>query len=365
MMHDAGYKIKDKKHASWLMNRASRISRKIMHRVSCIVHRDRKGVTLVELMITLVIFSVVISMIYSVFNAFVKQATSERKTAKTEMDVINVAWPLLKDIQTAGFGAPKYSCTSTTQCDCHINVTGTESATVSRTLTIHSTAAGDDQHAGKWSYITGSSCDVTGLPDEDDEAENQRRVVVINNLDKSRIGYTYVKGTASPQLNACGSFEGHIAYWMANTSASPVAPQLGCYETEYSLDTSTAAPATCAADTLSLRRSVSTVGGSGTAQPILDCVLYVTYRFGCISSSGALTWQTGTDCGTSKLRLVKVGMIVQNSMRRDFQGANTITLFEDLGTTLQRQIDLDAINTSLRFYKWRKLEQTIVLKNLE
>ena len=63
-------------------------------------------------MITLVIFAVVISMIYSVFNAFIKQATSERKTAKTEMDVINVAWPLLKEIQTAGFGVPKYSCSS-------------------------------------------------------------------------------------------------------------------------------------------------------------------------------------------------------------------------------------------------------------
>lgn len=332
-----------------------------MNRASYIVHRDRRGVTLVELMITLVIFSVVISMIYSVFNAFIKQATSERKTAKTEMDVINVAWPLLKEIQTAGFGAPKYSCTSTTQCECHISVSGTESATASRTLTIHSTAAGDDQHAGKWSYITGSSCDVTGLPDEDDESENQRRVVVINNLDKSRIGYTYVKGTASPQLNACGSFEGHIAYWMPNTNASPAAPELGCYETEYSLSTSTAAPETCAAGTLSLRRSVSTVGGSGTAQPILDCVLYVTYRFGCISSSGALTWQAGTDCGTSKLRLVKVGMIVQNSTRRDFQVPDTITLFGDLSGQ-SRSVSL---SSEQRYYKWRTVEQTIILKNLE
>ena len=324
--------------------------------------RGQKGVTLVELMITLVIFSVVISMIYSVFNAFIKQATSERKTAKTEMDVINVAWPLLKEIQSAGFGVPKYSCTSTTQCDCHINVTGTESATVSRTLTIHSTAAGDDQHAGKWSYITGSSCDVTGLPDEDDEAENQRRVVVINNLDKTRIGYTYVKGTASPQLNACGSFEGHIAYWMANTSASPVAPQLGCYETEYSLATSTAAPATCATGTVSLRRSVSTEGGVGTAQPILDCVLYVTYRFGCINTStGNLTWQAGTDCGTSKLRLVKVGMIVQNSTRRDFQVPATITLFGDLSGQ-SRSV---TVSSEQRYYKWRTVEQTIILKNLE
>ena len=106
---------------------------------------DKKGVTLVELMITLVIFTIVISMIYSVFNAFIKQATSERKTAKTEMDVINVAWPLLKEIQTAGFGVP---------------TTGTCSSTISVSsdvLTIHSTAAGNNQYAGKWGYV-GTSC---------------------------------------------------------------------------------------------------------------------------------------------------------------------------------------------------------------
>jgi len=326
------------------------------------VYRDKRGVTLVELMITLVIFAIIMSMIYSVYNAFLKQVTTERKTAKTETDVINVVSPLLKEIETAGFGAPKYSCSSTTICDCHISVSGTESATVSRTLRIHSTAAGDDQYAGKWSYVTGSSCDVTGLPDEDDEASaNNRRVVVINNLDKTRIGYDYVKGTSSPQLNTCGSFEGHIAYWMANTNASPAAPELGCYETEYSLASSTAAPTTCASGTLSLKRSVSTRGGEGTAQPILDCVLYITYRFGCISSSGALTWQTSTDCGTNKLRMVRVGMIVQSSLRRDFQVSSPITLFEDLSGQ-SRDVTL---TTEQTFYKWRKLEQTITLKNLE
>jgi prepilin-type N-terminal cleavage/methylation domain-containing protein len=325
--------------------------------------RGQKGVTLVELMITLVIFSVVISMIYSVFNALIKQATSERKTAKTEMDVINVAWPLIKEIQSAGFGAPKYSCSSTTQCDCHISVSGTESATASRTLTIHSTAAGNSEHAGKWSYISATTCGVAGLPDEDDEASTQNRnVVIISSLDKSRLGYTYVKGTASPILNTCSSsYENHIAYWTPATSIDPVAPALGCYETQYSLGASAAAPATCATGTQSLRRSVSTTADSTSADPILDCVLYVTYRFGCISSSGALTWQAGTDCGTSKLRLVKVGMIVQNSMRRDFQVPDTITLFGDLSGQ-SRSV---TVSPEQRYYKWRTVEQTIILKNLE
>ena len=109
---------------------------------------------------------------------------------------------------------------------------------------------------------------------------------------------------------------------------------------------------------------------------MLDCVfgadsstpadLGVNYRFGCISSSGNLTWQTGTNCGTSKLRLVKIGFIVQSSSRRDVLSTTPITLFEGLrdsvGNSLAVAIDL---TTDQRYYKWRKVEQTITLKNLE
>ena len=327
------------------MNRASCISRKIMHRVSCIVHRDKKGVTLVELMITLVIFSIVISMIYSVFNAFLKQATSERKTAKTEMDVINVAWPLLKEIQSAGMGVPK---------------TGTCSSTISVSsdvLTIHSTAAGNDQYAGKWGYI-GTSCilSTSDIP----SGEN---VVVINSTDRSRLGLKTV--TATNTLNNCPSpddYVNHIAYWTPYAAVG----DLECYETKYSLqDYTTDRPAMCAPGdaTYPIKKLSRSVSRTTTVNwdPMLDCIRDLSYRFGCISSSGSLTWQAGTDCGTSKLRLVKAGMIVQNSTRRDFQVPSTITLFEDLSG----QSKSVTMSDEQRYYKWRKLEQTIVLKNLE
>ena len=108
---------------------------------------------------------------------------------------------------------------------------------------------------------------------------------------------------------------------------------------------------------------------------ILDCVFGAdadgdtgfNYRFGCISSAGALTWQTGTNCGTSKLRLVKIGIVVQSSMQRDIQSPTPITLFEGLrddstGASLEVVIGL---TNAQRNYKWRKVEQTITLKNLE
>lgn len=311
--------------------------------------KDKKGVTLVELMITLVIFAVVISMIYSVFNAFIKQATSERKTAKTEMDVINVAWPLLKEIETAGFGVPKYDCsTSTTQCACGITLSGSD-------LVIHSAAAGNDQYAGKWGYV-GSGCvlSTTDIP----EGEN---VVVIRNTDKSRLGITTV--AAGNALSSCGSNETNIAYWIPSTAYE-------CYETTYRLYTPGSPPATCASGTQTLGRRVATVAGSAGANtlPMLDCVISgsLNLRFGCISTSGDLTWRTDTSCGTSKLRLVKVGMIVQSSMRRDIQSPATITLFEGLRNSSGSLIEVPiTLTTNQLNYKWRKLEQTITLKNLE
>ncbi|MBI4685723.1 MAG: prepilin-type N-terminal cleavage/methylation domain-containing protein [Nitrospirae bacterium] len=324
--------------------------------------RDKKGVTLVELMITLVIFTIIISMIYSVYNAFLKQATSERKTAKTEMDVINVSWPLIKEIQSAGFGVPSFSCSPDSyRCSCGLAVVGND-------LIIHSTAAGDSEHAGKWSYISGSTCGVTGLPNATtDPGENN--VVVTNNTDKSRLGTTTV--AAGNTLASCGSNESNIAYWY-NAGGD-----IECYETIYALDTydAGARPAMCESNTRRLSRSSRTIANAPIRQTILDCVFGAdtstpadtgfNYRFGCISAAGALTWQTGTDCGTSKLRLVKIGVVVQSSTRRDIQSPATITLFEGLrdstGASLEVALDL----TTQRDYKWRKIEQTIILKNLE
>lgn len=295
--------------------------------------KNKKGVSLVELMITVAVFSIIMSMVYSVYNTFLKHAATERKAAKTEMDVVTVVWPLVKEIQSAGFGVP-----SSGTCSSYINVSGNE-------LTIHSAAAGDDKHAGKWSYV-GSSCSVTGLP----ASEN---VAVINNLDKSLLVYTTVTGTTLS--GTCDEkYVNQIAYWIPNSS-------LGCYETKYYLYSGTA-PAMCAPNTLTLGRKVSTTAGGGTVQPMLDCALSLGYRFGCIDTNGNLAWRTDRNCGTAKLRLVKIGLIIQSSPRRDSQVPATITLFGDLGTLLQSTVTL---TPDQRYYKWRKIEQTITLRNLE
>ena len=321
-----------------------------------------KGASLVELLITLTIFSIIGTMMYSTYTTFLKQVTVERKTAKTELDIFNVSWPLIKEIETAGFGVPK---TVTP-----ISESGGE-------LTIRSTAAGDNQFAGAWSYVISTTTGTRGsvyIPD----GTNQR-VVIINSLDKSLMGTTTVSDTP-----AGGSYTGYsfltattsdyinnIAYWSPYDSTATL--PLEYYETKYALRDYTSSdprPAMCAPDGAGATEKVRKLSRSvkdndpGTTrfEPLLDCVRALAYRFGCINAStGNLTWQTGTSCGTSKLRLMKIGMIIQSSSKGASSPA-AITLFEDLGAALTATTTL---TQDQRNYRWRKLEQTITLKNQE
>jgi len=312
---------------------------------------NKKGTTLVELIVTLAIFSVIVSMMYSTYSTFLKQVTIERKTAKTELDIFNVSWPLIKEIETAGFGVPK-----TGTCGTAISLSGS-------VLTIHSTAAGDDQYAGAWSYVTPAAAVYgvagTAMPG----VPTGKNVVIINNLDKSRLGLTSVTTTDAGGgyyylTDTTSNYMNNVAYWTPYVSGT----DLECYETSYYLYNSGAAPAMCESNTWTLGRKVSTTAGGGTVQPLLDCVLTLAYRFGCINAStGNLTWQTGTNCGTAKLRLMKIGMVIQSSTKGASSPA-TIILFEDLGAALAESTTL---TTEQRNYRWRKLEQTITLKNQE
>lgn len=308
-----------------------------------------KGVTLIELLVALGVFSVVMAMVYSVYNTLLKHTMVERKVAKTELDVVNVIWPLTKEIQTAGFGVSS-SVVPITWDD------------TTDELIINSTAAGDSKHAGKWSYI-GASCAVTGLPD----TAPDNTVAVINILDKSLLAQSptvsVVTVSGSSFITPCdSSYEDNIAYWIPDTTTP-------YYQARYSLEPYVAPgdpkPTICAINT-KLSRSSRASTSATLYRPLIDCVLHFEVKFGCIDSSGGLTWRNDRFCGTATLSLIKIGIIVQNSPRRDMMVSPTITLFEDLldasGSSLKRDVPL---SEEERHYKWREIEQTITLRNQE
>lgn len=322
---------------------------------------NKKGTTLVELIVTLAIFSVIVSMMYSTYSTFLKQVTIERKTAKTELDIFNVSWPLIKEIETAGFGVPK---------------TVTPISESGGVLTIHSTAAGDSQYAGAWSYVTPAAAVYGIAGTAKPGVPTGENVVIINNLDKSRLGLTSVStndagGGYYYLTDTTSNYMNNVAYWTPYDSAATL--PLEYYETKYSLREYTSSdtkPGMCAPDGAGATEKVQKLSRSvkdnnpvtTNFQPLLDCVRALAYRFGCINAStGNLTWQTGTNCGTAKLRLMKIGMVIQSSTKGASSPA-AIILFEDLGAALAESTPL---TTEQRNYRWRKLEQTITLKNQE
>jgi len=303
------------------------------------------GFSLIELLVVLAVFSVVTGMIYSVYSGFIRNAVLERKVAKTELDLASTFWPLTKEIGSAGFGLAK-SGTGACVLAQAIAISGSE-------LTIHSTASGDDALSGTWGYVSGGC--ATGITYD----PAQPNVVLINNLDKSLVASVQI-GTGGVITGVCDTdYRDTFAYWIPYQSGG----DLQCYETKYSLRAYDAGtkPAMCAAGAQKLSRSVSRTTTTNY-EPMLDCMQALHYRFGCINASGALTWQTGSSCGTSKLKLIKVGMIIQSSTRTSTQTGPSMTLFEDLGSSLVQTVSLTA---EQRNYRWKKRELLISLRNLE
>ncbi|KAF0145766.1 MAG: type IV pilus assembly protein PilW [Nitrospirae bacterium] len=342
---------------------AYRIKKYTLHAIRYTL--SKKGTSLVELLITLTVFSIIGAMMFSTYSTFLKQVTVERKKTKTELDIFNVSWPLIKEIETAGFGVPK---------------TITPISEVGGELTIRSTAAGDSQYAGAWSYVIATTTTNGAVYGIDGTVgpgvPTGGKVVIVNILDKSRMGLDTVSTNASGggyyYLTAgTSAYVNNVAYWSPYDAAATL--PLEYYETKYSLrdydPPSDPRPAMCAPDGAGATEKVKKLSRSvkdnnpGTTYflPLLDCVRALAFRFGCIDASGNLTWQSGTDCGTAKLRLMKIGMIIQASAKGGASPA-TITLFEDLGAALASSTNL---TNEQRNYKWRKLEQTITLKNQE
>ncbi len=309
------------------------------------------GFSLIELLTALMLLGIVTAMIYSVFAGFNRYASSQRKTVKTELDLVNVYWPMTKEIESAGFGVASSGTTTCVQSNA-ISVSGSE-------VSIHSTATGDKTLSGAWGYVSGATCS-TGITAAESPDNN---VLLLGSLDKKYVRKTTVN--AEGNLTDCNSTDdsGRIVYWIPSASA------LECYETRYSLrdyTTDDPAPKTCAPGTLKLSRSAQSTTTTNY-QPMLDCVRDLDYRFGCIDASGALTWMTSlsnplTDCGTAKLRLIKVGLVVQSSEKQTTQVPASITMFEDLSSSFTKTITL---TSDQRYYRWKKREQTISLRNLE
>jgi len=320
------------------------------------IFNSHRGSTLVELMTAMAIFSLIISVIFTLYATMLKTSASTRKIAKVEGEITNTVWPLFKEIESAGFGVNANGFGGS--CSPEINYTG-------GILTINSTTTGTQAigqtSPGTWSFI-GTGCSVSGF-------NNGDPVSIISPTDKSNLGTATVAAGALGACNAT-SWPGNIAYLSPSLASA-------CYNTSYTLSpstkapNSTAQPATCASGTNQLWRSSVAVGSSASYQPMLDCVLAFSAIFGCIDTTGNLTWQTGNTCpllnsnGNYNPRFVRIGLVEQDSNQNEYVGTTSqpnIILFSDTTTLTQYTVSLTG---TLGAYRWRTIERTISLRNLE
>ncbi len=334
------------------------------------------GTTLVELLVAMAIFGLILVVMLTLYATMIKTSASTRKIAKVEGEITNTVWPLFKEIESAGYGVPANSFGG--NCTPEISYTG---GAANGVFTIYTTATGTQTSAtqtgaGSWSFIIGPTCTVcmagTGCPGGG--LNNGDNVSIINPSDKSSLGTTTVAGGALAGCNAA-TWPGDIAYFVSPAGG----PAGSCFATSYTLypsaiaPNSSAQPATCASGTNQLWRSSVAAGNAASYQPMLDCVLAVSYIFGCIDTSGNVTWvkwpAVGNTCpflnsnGNYNPRFVRIGLVVQDSNQNEYSGTQpqpNIVLFSD--TTIPYPVSL---NATQEIYRWRTIERTISLKNLE
>jgi prepilin-type N-terminal cleavage/methylation domain-containing protein len=362
-----------------------------------------KGLTLVELIVTLAIFSVVIAGVYAVYTTQIRHSTREYILAESEMELVIAKTIIERDIMMAGYGiADDYNGLVFTPSPVPIGATDnispgatanplggsypTTGLTGADSLYLAGTALGIySRSAQKWTYIRDVApvkFEIWGDAREDLEADdrviymepNTRTIIT----DQTTWRFTYPE---APAFQA-GEGKGMLLYGLSRPpqSGEPEMPR-PYYIVQYRLGGSPAdMPGICSKGTRSLQRLEMSDGES--IEPLLACVRDFQVSFGIDTDDNETidTWdpintgnfQTDTyDLKTLKRRLkqVRVYILVQAGNRDpDYMYSNpdnpakpnTIRVGESiLGTG--RDITLTA---DQRRYRWRVMTISITPRNL-
>jgi len=340
----------------------------------------KSGFTLVELMITIVIFVLVIAAASSVFTSLLTQFKQQSKITETDIEGAVGLEMLRRDLESAGYGLPWVFQTAVTYYESedaigkNYNETPINSPTNppraivagdnvglngSDYLVIKSITVARNWAAGKWTYLMSGNTTTVWTPntenvnvDNNGAANNNVRVIVISPGSTTTDNLSLVVDTSSNTFtdkftNAVTKFAStdpnipNIMYGVA-----PFAPSDAAYSlrmpfnrADYYISTSNV-PKRCASNTGVLMKGIvnnttdlESGGKITTFLPILDCVadMQVIYRLDMDSDSNGIV-------GTSTSPASSAGTVncVSSS-----EGANQTTV----KTTLD---DASLLRTRLR-----------------
>ena len=341
--------------------------------------KNEKGLTLVELLVTLAIFSIVMAGVYAVYTTQIRHSTREYMLAESEMELGIAKTVIERDIMMAGYGiADDYSTLSIDPVP--IYATDATSPVTYDSLSLRGTAIGIlSKSTQGWSYIVnkGSPVMFQSWTDDRENIVSGDQVIYMepNTREILTEGITAIFSYPEIPLTAD---KGTLVYGIHSESAA-----LPYYTVEYLLGGTPLS--LCAPGTRSLLRAESRNNDPplpANREPLLNCVRDFQVSFGLdTDENGTIdAWDpispgsfqvSGYDMKSLKKRLkqVRVYILVQEGSRDpDYTYSNpenpgnpaTIRVGDSmLGTG--RDITLTA---EQRRYRWRVVTLSITPRNL-
>lgn len=334
--------------------------------------RNDNGITMVELLVTLAIFSIIIAGVYAVYTTQVRHSTREYRIAESEMEYQIFKSVIDRDISMAGYGiADEYGTLAFNP----IQISATNGTP--DTLTLRGTAIGLLSRAAQgWTYINSPSPFTPRTwTDNRENVESNDRVIFMEPNAKEILATGSTAIFTFPSGYPSTVERGTLVYGLhKDITNNPY------YTVQYLLGGT--APTNCAQGTQNLLRAESRNNDPPDAserEPILNCVLDFQVAFGLdTNEDGNIDfWDNGGVQAASydrrslktRLKQVRVYILVQVGNRDpDFMYSNPanpdnpdVIRVGDSIIGTGRDITL---TSEQRRYRWRVIASSITPRNL-
>ncbi len=363
--------------------------------------RRERGVTLIELLVSLLIFTIVIALTLEFFTKQLTLTTSQSRISESSEETLSAIETLRRDIQTAGYGLP-WDMTGTNYSEATPSSAAPYNDAPSNPpraiiidnansyLVLKGSALNINKASKHWGVYDSSKIFHNGFSGSAAASDytnlnrfvkNDHAIILIVDNDRRIVGsgsnwsYKYNGSDfAPPPLLAFN--HSYLVYGIINSATS--SPKAPFNRIDYYIKTPGNLPTNCAAHTKILYRSImKSSTGRFTSYPILDCVTGFHIRLGIDNGNGTLSY-TSSPFATAaderaKLREVRVYLLVQNGKKDrsyDFRNSPEFSLpssysFSDNDTSppISDSFDLSAI-TDWQHYRWKLIKISAMPRNL-
>lgn len=354
--------------------------------------RAPKGVTLIELMVVLTIFSVVMAGLYSAYSVQMKAGVKEYKLAESEMEYQIGKMVVERDLAMAGYGiADSYSAVTPSFVPRVVDATDGSPDT----LTLVGTALGRESRAAQaWSYtMIESAATTTDYYSGQDGRENLKtgdRIIYMDPNTKILLGFTSVTNDVTGKswlftyppsgmqnIRPNPLDKGVLVYGI-QTAPSGTAGHADYpyYTVEYSLGGTV--PSYCAPGTQNLLRSENKQDPpTDNGQPLFNCVLDFEVAFGidnsedglidCWDNGGALVAGYTTEALRTRLKQIKAYILVQQgNVDTNFTFQDTLRV-GDASLTACNGGGVGKLRTftsAQKNYRWKVISFSVTPRNI-